>query len=303
MLLDMSGLSRPWIRRVEDAIFLFILLGFQAVYFFCAEFVQIMAFNAYSVFLILVLPGVTFIAGSRRSPLRVLVGVLYVSSFVVSLLRGSEFTDLSGIPRFLGELMNDISLLLFTLVMHVGSAGVLLLMKEESDKRIVEMAFRDSLTSLNNRRYFMENARSLLAVHARTQTAISLLFMDIDHFKGVNDAYGHHFGDDVLRDFSSVIKIAARTSDVSCRYGGEEFLLLLPETGREGAISLAERIRALAAESRFRSKPLFRYSVSIGVACRVPESATVDELDRVISDADAALYRAKEGGRNRVEAL
>ena len=303
MLLDMSGVSRPWLSRLEDSVFLLLLLGFQAVYFFCAETVQVMAFNDYSVFLILVIPGAAFIAGSRRSPLRMLVGFLYVLIFVFSLLRGSSFTESRGVPRFLGELMNDISLLLFTLGMHVGGAGVLLLMKEESDRRIAEMAFRDSLTTLHNRRFFMENVRPILARHARERTELSLLFMDIDLFKGVNDEYGHHFGDDVLRDFSSVIKIAARTSDLSCRYGGEEFLLCLPDTGREGAIRLAERVRTLASASRFPGKAAFRYSVSVGLVSRVPESATVDELNRLVSEADEALYRAKEGGRNRVEAF
>ncbi len=301
MLLDMSGLSRRWIRHVEDAVFLLVLVGFQAVYFFCAEFVQVLAFNAYSIFLILVLPGVLFIAGSGRSPLRVLVGSLYVTAFVVSLFRGREISRAGEASRFLEELMNDASLLLFVLVMHVGSAGVLLLIKEESDKRLSEMAYRDSLTSLYNRRHFSERARALLALHARGNEELSLLFMDIDRFKSVNDTYGHHFGDDVLRDFSSVMKIAARTSDVSCRYGGEEFLLLLPGTGKDGAVSLAERIRSLAAASRFPGKAGFSYTVSIGVVHRVPSSATVDELNRLVSDADSALYRAKAGGRNRVE--
>jgi len=200
-------------------------------------------------------------------------------------------------------LLEDFSLFLFVLLMHIGGAGFLLLMKEEQDARIVELANRDALTGLMNRRCFMEQARSVLASHARFQDEVSVLFFDLDHFKDVNDAYGHHFGDDVLRDFASVLKINVRTCDLACRYGGEEFVILLQKTGKDGAMTLASRIQEFLVSAHFRDRPAFSYTVSVGLVSRIPASGSIDELESIIAESDQALYKAKDSGRNCIVAF
>jgi two-component system cell cycle response regulator len=130
---------------------------------------------------------------------------------------------------------------------------------------------------------------------------LALLIVDLDHFKTVNDSYGHLVGDEVLRGVSAMLQREARAVDVVARYGGEEFVVILPETAAEGAIALAERIR----ERVCNSPPIpggeygwLRVTVSIGVAT-VPTSHA-NSPEELISLADQALYRAKAGGRNRV---
>lgn len=162
-----------------------------------------------------------------------------------------------------------------------------------------KLALTDALTGLANRRAFREALESELARVARHGRPASLLFLDLDHFKAVNDTHGHAVGDEVLEGFSVVLKRACRRGDLAARVGGEEFALLLPATGRAPAALVAERVRRVV---EFR--PLGRavpvpVTVSIGVVGTedLSEGASADELLR---RADAALYRAKDEGRNRV---
>jgi len=162
-----------------------------------------------------------------------------------------------------------------------------------------KLALTDALTGLANRRAFREALESELARVARHGRPARLLFLDLDHFKAVNDTHGHAVGDEVLEGFSVVLKRGCRRGDLAARVGGEEFALLLPATGRASAALVAERVRRVV---EFR--PLGRavpvpVTVSIGVVGTedLPGGASADELLR---RADAALYRAKGEGRNRV---
>jgi diguanylate cyclase (GGDEF)-like protein len=160
-----------------------------------------------------------------------------------------------------------------------------------------EQATTDGLTGLVNHRTFQERFSSMLGRAERHELPISLILTDIDHFKKVNDTYGHPTGDEVLRRVAAILKASARKIDIVARYGGEEFALVLEATGREGARQLAERIRAEVGQQTFQSsKGPFKATLSLGVAT-YPDDAR--EKAEIIARADKSLYAAKHGGRNR----
>ncbi|WP_022663213.1 GGDEF domain-containing protein [Paucidesulfovibrio longus] len=192
------------------------------------------------------------------------------------------------------------SLLPAYLLLLVGNGGFLLLMKQDSDRELLLAATHDGLTGLLNRKTFLERAEGMLALSARQGEAVSLFMIDIDHFKRVNDTFGHQEGDRVLLDFAATVGGALRRSDVFGRYGGEEFVVFLPGTGEEEARLAAERLRAAveARELRSRSGKPLRYTVSVGICTSRPDAAS--DMEELLRLGDKALYRAKDQGRNRV---
>ena len=167
--------------------------------------------------------------------------------------------------------------------------------------RFEVLALTDPLTQTHKRRALMERLTSELERARRYALHLSVLMVDLDHFKAINDSYGHVVGDEVLRGVSRVLQREARAVDVVARFGGEEFVVVLPETGEEGAVALAERIRARVEETPPVTGGEYgwlRVTVSIGVAT-VP-STRVNSPEELIAVADEALYRAKAQGRNRV---
>ncbi len=161
------------------------------------------------------------------------------------------------------------------------------------------MAMHDELTGLPNRRAFFEEAARELARGARNGKPTSLLALDIDKFKRVNDTHGHAAGDRLLQQFARVVSGNMRTQDLLARIGGEEFAVLLPETGLKGARSTAERIREqIAAAKVLWNGVEISVTTSIGVA--TDESAAKQAPEDLMGKADKALYMAKESGRNRV---
>jgi diguanylate cyclase (GGDEF)-like protein len=166
---------------------------------------------------------------------------------------------------------------------------------KEANRTISHQAATDELTALYNRRYFNECLTAALSAARRHTYPLSMIMIDLDHFKNVNDTYGHSAGDLILKTFSDLLRDIIRTEDVAARWGGEEFIVLLPHTGSEAAAALAERIRA-AFEQQSGSTTMIALSASFGVA----QSLESDDADTLIRRADAALYQAKNEGRNRV---
>jgi diguanylate cyclase (GGDEF)-like protein len=161
-----------------------------------------------------------------------------------------------------------------------------------------ERATTDGLTGLTNRRAFQERFEQIHALAERTGQKFSLILTDIDHFKSVNDTYGHAAGDAVLKRVAAVFAGRARKVDVVARYGGEEFVLVLPDTDGEGAEKFANRLREeVAAQSMTSEHGAFKVTISMGVA-----EFPVDSKDRqdLLERADQALYWCKEHGRNCV---
>jgi diguanylate cyclase (GGDEF)-like protein len=164
--------------------------------------------------------------------------------------------------------------------------------------RVQELATVDELTGVANRRRFFEFAERDLAEASRHNRPMLGMMLDIDHFKKVNDTYGHPTGDDVIRTVASRIANEIRASDLLCRYGGEEFALLIPNSDLPAGRVLAERLRACVADEPIdtRSGPL-RVTVSVGLSMNQGSNQDVAAL---LADADRGLYRAKQTGRNRV---
>lgn len=156
----------------------------------------------------------------------------------------------------------------------------------------------DALTGLHNRRWMNEAFPRVLRRCALDHRRSAVMVVDIDLFKRVNDSYGHLVGDVTLKALADIMQFNMRPHDLLVRYGGEEFAILLPDTGIEEAKSIAERLRTKVAENKIQSGDLkFKITISVGVAASRPGG----NLEDFIGEADRALYRAKESGRNRVE--
>jgi len=162
-----------------------------------------------------------------------------------------------------------------------------------------QQAIRDPLTGLYNRRYLQETLNNELHRASRRKQELGLLMIDLDHFKKFNDEHGHEVGDYILSEFGRLVRLAIRGEDIACRYGGEEFTLVLPEAEREGSLAVAEKIATMIREHNFlvNNRSCGPITVSIGVALFPCHGMTAEEL---FKQADEALYKAKREGRNRV---
>ncbi|UNK36893.1 PleD family two-component system response regulator [Shinella sp. H4-D48] len=171
-----------------------------------------------------------------------------------------------------------------------------------SVRQTIELAVTDGLTGLHNRRYLDNHLKLLIDRATARGRALSVCITDIDRFKLVNDTYGHDAGDVVLREFASRVRSAVRGADLACRYGGEEFVLVMPDTTPEMAAGVAERLRAIVESEPFQipGKDIaLSVTASLGIAAMLPGGDTPDAL---LKRADTALYEAKRSGRNRVVA-
>ena len=168
----------------------------------------------------------------------------------------------------------------------------------QSYEKAERLSITDGLTGLNNRQQFQAVLQSEILRCRRYNSPLSLLIMDVDYFKGVNDTFGHQEGDDVLRGIAGIIKGLCRSYDVAARYGGEEFVLILPETNGAGAWVIAERIREEVEKCSFKNDGRVH---SVTISCGIAEfdKETTADHTHLIRVADEALYQAKESGRNR----
>ncbi|MEL6789450.1 MAG: diguanylate cyclase, partial [Pseudomonadota bacterium] len=166
----------------------------------------------------------------------------------------------------------------------------------------LEMAVTDQLTGLYNRRYLASHLSAMFDRAYWTGRALSVLILDIDHFKAINDTFGHDAGDEVIRAFADRITHAIRGIDLACRYGGEEFLIAMPDTDMNFAHIVAERLRQDIAGDKVAvnsGRDRVEVTVSIGIAS-TEDGAEDDNAQKLIKRADEALYAAKQSGRNRV---
>lgn len=169
-------------------------------------------------------------------------------------------------------------------------------------EELLTLSIRDQLTGLFNRRHMEESLRREISRALRHKTPLSIIMLDVDYFKSVNDTYGHMAGDIVLRKIGELLVERSRGEDVACRYGGEEFVLIMPGAVKESAVKRARELCQLVAGSmviEYRKSVLSNLTISLGVAS-FPENGETTEA--LLYEADNALYQAKEGGRNRVVA-
>lgn len=184
-------------------------------------------------------------------------------------------------------------------LMMLGLQAVTAIENARLYNKTVELAAKDGLTGLANRRVFMEELTKEASRSERYNFIFFLLMIDIDHFKKINDTYGHSAGDEVLKSMAKIFKAQIRQTDLAARYGGEEFAIILPEANIDGAKIVGERIRKAVANSPFpinHGKEI-NVTVSIGASCFPAQAQSIEAL---IENADKALYSAKNDGRNRV---
>ncbi len=183
----------------------------------------------------------------------------------------------------------------------VVSLGLVVMTKERADERNQNLAMRDELTGLINRRSLLESMAQHLSTAKRYGQPLSLLMVDVDYFKRVNDSYGHLSGDSVLKAITRVIAQRTRVQDLLGRLGGEEFLVILPNTNEEGARQLAETLRQGVAGASFQAASGEPIAVTVSIGLCAMSQLQDPQCDDLIGAADQALYRAKAAGRNRVE--
>ena len=170
---------------------------------------------------------------------------------------------------------------------------------EESEKRYKELANTDDLTGIPNRRLFFELAREYFKTSIRQKAPLSMMMIDIDYFKAINDTYGHVVGDHVIQFVATQIKSRLRESDLVARYAGDEFVALLYNTDLEGARTIAEELRSIFVKTPFVSEEGKRVPIAISVGVVMYQGEK--ECESLLTRADEALYLAKRRGRNRVE--
>ncbi len=237
--------------------------------------------------ILLVLVIATIILGSRyvvTRPLRILQRY------------ASNMGSLQQLPDYLIARRDEIGLL----AQELTSANTALLdQREQTSQRTTQLeqdSRTDALTGLHNRRHLFSEGIRLYERWRHAGTSIALLMIDIDHFKQINDRYGHQVGDDVLAEIARILKQQCRPYDLVARYGGEEFVVMLEASAGSG-VRTAQRIRQSIIESAFKSENReLRVTVSIGVV----EGSNLGDFDSVLRKADEALYQAKESGRNRI---
>ena len=174
----------------------------------------------------------------------------------------------------------------------------LLLRIHRVEAEMRSIASHDSLTGLLSRHAFFDRAGNYVSLARRDESAFAVLIADLDHFKSINDRYGHPAGDAVLKLFADVVNSVARRSDIVGRLGGEEFAMLLPSTGEAEALEFSSRLHAAIEKAVLKHQDgIIEYTASIGVAASHPGSGA--DLDGLLARADRALYEAKRGGRNR----
>jgi len=232
----------------------------------------------------------TEIAGKQLAPVVMLTG------------SGSEEIAVQAIQRGAVGYLPKSNLSKENLVKTIDTALVQwrqLQQSRASQKELERLANFDPLTGLHNRQAILHKLNDQINYAKRYKEAFSVIIFDIDHFKKVNDIYGHLTGDDVLERIATLVQQNIRSSDTVGRYGGEEFIIILPKADLSSGLKVAERIRKAieAADMNDSEGNLFRITVSQGLSSYKPG----EDLYSLISRADAALYRAKQNGRNRVE--
>lgn len=245
-------------------------------------------------------PVYKLLVEKNSSILQRVIAVLYSIALIIFVLRTYNGLIPGSMLRLLStDIYNVLGFLSLYLVMLVGNIGFILLAKEKSDKELFNAAMFDELTGIFNRRTFLAQTAMIISLFSRRKEPLSLMIMDLDNFKIINDLYGHYYGDMVLKDFSTSIKQQLRHYDIFGRFGGEEFAALLPGTDEKEAVEIAERMRLIIESSIVGAENEIKYTVSIGIVTIIPDKTTTFELLYKLSDT--ALYKAKNKGKNRVE--
>jgi len=219
----------------------------------------------------------------------------------VPLLSGDRIIGVLNVndPSFLDMKENDFKGRIMRISQHLAVSIHNTLLFE----KVKDLSMRDSMTGLYNFRHFLETMRLEIEHAKRYNESLSCIMLDIDNFKEVNDTYGHQVGDMVLKELARSVSISVRASDIPARYGGDEFIVVLPKTDKKLALKLAQRLMNLFSDKDIRvpgGSGSLRVTLSVGISS-FPEDT--DNMDELMKKADAALYEAKKKGKNRIVAF
>ena len=298
----MNQLSSQAYKYLLTLIFILVFLFNLITFVFNYPGIRVATFSLLS-FLITIYPIVRLLFHVSNYSLLVrlilLINMIFLGSLVWRFIWGMNNLNFNLFTSNNNQALTFFSAFSLTLF---GSFGFLLLSKENTDNKLIELASKDSLTGILNRRSFLEQIPSKIALSQRLKKPLSILMLDLDYFKKINDRYGHSAGDKVLIDFAHNVQNSIRPYDLFCRMGGEEFAVLLSHITSDATTIVTERIHKSLSESKilYDINPDFNYTVSIGCVCLIPSSESIDEI---IHLADKALYLAKEQGRNQTHFL
>lgn len=254
--------------------------------------------SSFCTFLILCVPTACMALTSGIGSFKKAISFLYVAFLVLVFFRSLTGMEVANSLLDGGNIIHSLTFLALIFMMSLSLPAYLLMAKETADKALLRVATTDALTGLRNRHSFFDLADQLYQSHIVSRSYLSVLFMDIDNFKQINDVHGHAFGDAVLVRLADIFKKALRPMDLSCRYGGEEFVVFLARADACAATTVGHRIMREISETIFQSHPDFIFTVSVGVSCGIPQEG--EQLKDYIAQADEALYAAKGTGKNKV---
>lgn len=291
-------LNKKWCY-IYTAILVIALTNWWNIFFYLNVELKILVVSAViSVFFII--SGTAFLFSKvKSSNLQRLMGLMYIVCSFVLLLRGIFIGHLKDYNLFKHYTIHVTAFIIFYLLLLLGSIGYILVKKEYLDHELIKLASIDPLTKLYNRRAFFKNVEKQISFAIKKKREIGLLVIDIDYFKKINDTYGHSVGDLVLQNLAQAMEKSFRKYDVLGRFGGEEFVVFMPDTNLDQASEAAERLRCMVEKSKFKNIDTLKYTVSIGVASLIPEKDF--QFDDIFNLGDLALYRAKKLGRNLAE--
>jgi len=229
-----------------------------------------------------IMNGIKFIKEARKVSAGTNILVLTHYSFISSAIEAME----AGAYGYITKPLNTSEI---RIMVERAVERYFLLSTSDDKDYLVDLAVKDGLTGLFNRRYFNELINIEVNRVKRTPASLSLLMLDIDNFKNYNDTQGHPAGDELLKGVAKVLKSSVRAVDMVCRYGGEEFIIILPQTDKTGATIIAERIRVQVGL-------FFPTTISIGISS-FPDDGK--EIEQLVEKADNALYKAKQSGKNK----
>jgi len=285
-------------KRIYSLLTIFTIIGFHlTLLFYNVESIRI-AYASFGTAIFVIYPAYQTLRRTTSSLLMKMMGLLYLLVAISFTGRGiSSLLSNQTLGLFTPSIYQTLSFLTLFLVMIMGNTGFVLLLKESVDKELIRMASIDDLTGILNRRTFILHTKNCLFHCAREKKPVSLILLDVDHFKEINDTYGHDVGDRVLRHLTEKIHQHLHQEDLFGRYGGDEFAILLPGKNEVESAQIAEWIRQITDQERNQELPV-QYTLSLGLLTVIPDQHT--QWDSLYIACDKALYGAKNKGRNQV---
>ncbi len=292
------------IKQKRTSLYLMVTLCLSVIFYNTAVFLNQppnirIAVTSFCIFMILLIPSFSLLFARKSNTFVRVLGLFYLLFTFMMLPRGIYMLNHANVTIFTNSFPQSLTFLSLILVSILGNSVFLLMMKENADRANVKLACTDFLTKLSNRYNFLSHAEQIFESHKQNGSSLAVLFFDLDKFKAVNDQYGHMFGDTVLVRFSDILRNHLRECDLACRYGGEEFVVLLPHADQTAGLAFAEAMLHEVSQTKFDAFPDFRLTTSIGLISRAPVES--DVLSTYLEAADKMLYQAKENGRNRIE--